>query len=95
MPVNFKAFERAMKKAVEAKKQAAALSTTPVAAKAPPVAAKAPVAALKVEEKPALTQTELDYWVNLLMQHQKPKLSTTDRLIRERLDAMGLAPNDD
>lgn len=88
MPVNFKAFERAMKKAVEAKKQAAAFSTTSVAA-------KAPVAAPKVEEKPALTQTELDYWVNLLMQHQKPKLSTTDRLIRERLDAMGLAPNDD
>lgn len=88
MSINIKAFERAMAKAVEAKKQAAALSTSP--------AVKAPVVASKEEEKSKpLTQAELDYWVNLLMQHQKPKLSTTDRLIRDRLNAMGLAPNDD
>ena len=79
---------RGLDRAVALQKKQAALSTTPVAA-------KAPVAAPKVEEKPALTQAELDYWVDLLTRAQKPKLSPTDRLIRDRLDAMGLAPNDD
>lgn len=78
---------RGLDRAVALQKKQAALSTSP--------AAKAPVAAPKVEEKPALTQAELDYWVDLLTRAQKPKLSTTDRLIRDRLNAMGLAPNDD
>ncbi len=95
MPVNFKAFERAMKKAVEAKKQAAALSTTPVAAKAPPVAPK------KAEEslKSNLTEEEIQYYVNMIHEANERSPShpnnPTNRLIRDRLNAMGLAPNDD
>lgn len=58
-----------------------------------PVAVKAPVVAPKEEEKSKpLTQAELDYWVDLLTQAQKPKMSTTDRLIQERLEAMGITP---
>lgn len=86
MPVNFKAFERAMAKAVEAKKQAAAFSTTPVAAKAPVVASK------EEEKSKPLTQAELDYWVDLLTQAQKPKMNTTDIAIRKRLEEMGITP---
>jgi hypothetical protein len=76
---------RGLERAVARQKKTALSTTAP--------AVKAPVVASKVEEKSKpLTQAELDYWVNLLMQHQKPKLSTTDRLIQERLEAMGLTP---
>lgn len=76
---------RGLDRAVARQKKASLSTTSP--------AVKAPVVAPKEEEKSKpLTQAELDYWVDLLTQAQKPKMSTTDRLIRERLDAMGITP---
>ena len=94
MPLNIKAFERAMKRAAEEKKQAA-LSTSTPAAKAPVVAPK------KVEEpelKSNLTQEEVQYYVNMINEANARSPShpnnPTNRIIRERLEAMGLQPND-
>ncbi|MCF6782929.1 hypothetical protein [Stutzerimonas stutzeri] len=76
---------RGLERAVARQKKTSLSTTSP--------AVKAPVVAPKEEEKSKpLTQAELDYWVNLLTQAQKPKISTTDRLIRERLEAMGITP---
>ncbi|WP_312965033.1 hypothetical protein [Stutzerimonas kunmingensis] len=96
MPLNIKAFERAMKKAEEKKK--ASLSTSA------PVAAKAPVVAPKQEPKKEeplksnLTEEEIQYYCNLIHQANARSPShpnnPTNRIIRERLEAMGLQPND-
>jgi len=76
---------RGLDRAVARQKKTSLSTTAP--------AVKAPVVASKEEEKSKpLTQAELDYWVDLLTQAQKPKMSTTDRLIRERLEAMGITP---
>jgi len=76
---------RGLDRAVARQKKASLSTTSP--------AVKAPVVAPKEEEKSKpLTQAELDYWVDLLTQAQKPKMSTTDRLIHERLEAMGITP---
>lgn len=86
MPLNIKAFERAMKKAAEEKKKAS-LSTP------------APVAPKKVEEpelKSNLTQEEVQYYVNMINEANARSPShpnnPTNRIIRERLEAMGLQP---
>jgi len=95
MPLNIKAFERAMKKAAEEKK--AALSTSTPAAKAPVVAPKQEP---KKEEplKSNLTEEEIQYYCNLIHQANARSPShpnnPTNRIIRERLEAMGLQPND-
>jgi len=94
MPLNIKAFERAMKKAAEEKKAAL---TVPAPA---PVAAKAPVVAPKKVEEPELksnlTQEEIQYYVNMIHEANARSPShpnnTTNRIIRERLEAMGLQP---
>lgn len=92
MPLNIKAFERAMKKAAEEKKQAL------VAEKQPPVAAKAPVAPKKVEEKKEpelksnLTQEEIDAYVRLAFPDYKKQPSMTDIIIKRKLAEMGLEP---
>ncbi|WP_125883282.1 hypothetical protein [Stutzerimonas stutzeri] len=95
MPLNIKAFERAMKRAAEEKKQAL------VAEKQPPVAPKAPVAPKKVEEpelKSNLTPEEIQYYVNMIHEANARSPShpnnPTNRIIRERLELMGLKPND-
>lgn len=96
MPLNIKAFERAMKRAAEEKKQAL------VAEKQPPVAPKAPVVASKKVEEPELksnlTPEEIQYYVNMIHEANARSPShpnnTTNRIIRERLEAMGLKPND-
>lgn len=95
MPLNIKAFERAMKKAAEEKKKAALSTPAPVAAKAPVVAPK------KVEEpelKSNLTPEEVQYYVNMIHEANARSPShpnnPTNRIIRERLEAMGLQPND-
>jgi len=70
-----------------------------VAEKQPPVAAKAPVAPKKVEEpelKSNLTQEEIQYYVNMIHEANARSPShpnnPTNRIIRERLEAMGLQP---
>ena len=70
-----------------------------VAEKQPPVAAKAPIAPKKVEEpelKSNLTQEEIQYYVNMIHEANARSPShpnnTTNRIIRERLEAMGLQP---
>ncbi|WP_312341182.1 hypothetical protein [Stutzerimonas nitrititolerans] len=76
---------RGLDRAVARQKKTSLSTTSP--------AVKASIVAPKEEEKSKpLTQAELDYWVDLLTQAQKPKMSTTDRLIRERLEAMGITP---
>lgn len=94
MPLNIKAFQRAMKRAAEEKKQAL------VAEKQPPVAAKAPIAPKKEEPalKSNLTEEEIQYYCNLIHAANARSPShpnnPTNRIIRERLEAMGLQPND-
>ena len=92
MPLNIKAFERAMKKAAEEKKKASL--STPA-----PVAAKTPIAPKKVEEpelKSNLTPEEVQYYVNMIAEANARSPShpnnPTNRIIRERLEAMGLQP---
>ena len=73
-----------------------------VAEKQPPVAAKAPVVAPKKVEEPELksnlTQEEIQYYCNLIHEANARSPShpnnPTNRIIRERLEAMGLQPND-
>ena len=90
MPLNIKAFERAMKRAAEEKKQAL------VAEKQPPVAPKAPVVAPKKVEEPELksnlTQEEIDAYVRLAFPDYKKQPSMTDIIIKRKLAEMGLAP---
>lgn len=90
MPLNIKAFERAMKRAAEEKKQAL------VAEKQPPVAAKAPVVAPKKVEEPELksnlTQEEIDAYVRLAFPDYKKQPSMTDIIIKRKLAEMGLQP---
>ncbi len=86
-----RAFERQKKQALVAEKQ-------------PPVAAKAPVVAPKQEPKKEeplksnLTEEEIQYYCNLIHQANARSPShpnnPTNRIIRERLEAMGLQPND-
>jgi len=88
-----KGIERAMERQ---KKQAL------VAEKQPPVAAKAPVVAPKQEPKKEeplksnLTEEEIQYYCNLIHQANARSPShpnnPTNRIIRERLEAMGLQP---
>ncbi len=92
MPLNIKAFERAIKKAAEEKKKAAL--STPA-----PVAAKAPIAPKKEEQpelKSNLTPEEVQYYVNMIHEANARSPShpnnPTNRIIRERLLAMGLQP---
>ncbi len=91
MPLNIKAFERAMKKAAEEKKKAALTAPAPA-----PVAAKAPaVAPKKVEEpelKSNLTQEEIDAYVRLAFPDYKKQPSMTDIIIKRKLAEMGLEP---
>lgn len=90
MPLNIKAFERAMKKAAEEKKQAL------VAEKQPPVAAKAPKKEEQPELKSNLTPEEIQYYVNMIHEANARSPShpnnPTNRIIRERLELMGLQP---
>ncbi|MGE6371241.1 hypothetical protein [Stutzerimonas stutzeri] len=75
-----------------------------VAEKQPPVAAKAPVVAPKQEPKKEeplksnLTEEEIQYYCNLINEANARSPShpnnPTNRIIRERLEAMGLQPND-
>ncbi len=84
-----RAFERQKKQALVAEKQ-------------PPVAAKAPVVAPKQEPKKEeplksnLTEEEIQYYCNLIHQANARSPShpnnPTNRIIRERLEAMGLQP---
>ncbi|RRW41228.1 hypothetical protein [Stutzerimonas stutzeri] len=83
-----RAFERQKKQALVAEKQL-------------PVAAKAPIAPKKVEEpelKSNLTQEEIQYYVNMIHEANARSPShpnnPTNRIIRERLELMGLKPND-
>ena len=83
-----RAFERQKKQALVAEKQ-------------PPVAAKAPVVAPKKEEpalKSNLTEEEIQYYCNLIHEANARSPShpnnPTNRIIRERLELMGLQPND-
>ncbi|OPG85301.1 hypothetical protein B2J73_00830 [Stutzerimonas stutzeri] len=83
-----RAFERQKKQALVAEKQ-------------PPVATKAPVAPKKEEQpelKSNLTQEEIQYYVNMINEANARSPShpnnTTNRIIRERLELMGLKPND-
>ena len=90
MPLNIKAFERAMKKAADEKKAAL---TVPAPA---PVAAKAPKKVEEPELKSNLTQEEIQYYVNMINEANARSPShpnnTTNRIIRERLAQMGLQP---
>ena len=70
-----------------------------VAEKQPPVAAKAPVAPKKEEQpelKSNLTPEEVQYYVNMIHEANARSPShpnnPTNRIIRERLLAMGLQP---
>lgn len=86
MPLNIKAFERAMKRAAEEKKAAL---TVPAPAPAPVVAPK------KVEEpelKSNLTQEEIDAYVRLAFPDYKKQPSMTDIIIKRKLAEMGLEP---
>ena len=83
-----RAFERQKKQALFAEKQ-------------PPVAAKAPVAPKKEEQpelKSNLTPEEIQYYVNMIHEANARSPShpnnPTNRIIRERLELMGLKPND-
>ncbi len=82
-----RAFERQKKQALVAEKQ-------------PPVAAKTPIAPKKEEPelKSSLTQEEIQYYVNMINEANARSPShpnnPTNRIIRERLEAMGLQPND-
>ena len=84
-----RAFERQKKQALVAEKQ-------------PPVAAKAPVVAPKKVEEPELksnlTPEEVQYYVNMIHEANARSPShpnnPTNRIIRERLELMGLKPND-
>ena len=90
MPLNIKAFERAMKKAAEEKKKAALSAPTPA-----PVAAKAPGAPKKEEQpelKSNLTQEEIDAYVRLAFPDYKKQPSMTDIIIKRKLAEMGLEP---
>lgn len=91
MPLNIKAFERAMKKAAEEKKKASLSAPTPA-----PVAAKAPVVAPKKVEEPELksnlTQEEIDAYVRLAFPDYKKQPSMTDIIIKRKLAEMGLEP---
>ena len=90
MPLNIKAFERAMKKAAEEKKKASLSAPTPA-----PVAAKAPVAPKKEEQpelKSNLTQEEIDAYVRLAFPDYKKQPSMTDIIIKRKLAEMGLEP---
>lgn len=94
MPLNIKAFERAMKKAAEEKKKASLSAPAPA-----PVVAKAPIASKKEEQpelKSNLTPEEVQYYVNMIHEANARSPShpnnTTNRIIRERLAQMGLQP---
>jgi len=93
MPLNIKAFERAIKKAAEEKKKASLSAPAPA-----PVAAKAPIAPKKEEPelKSNLTPEEVQYYVNMIHEANARSPShpnnPTNRIIRERLLAMGLQP---
>lgn len=84
-----RAFERQKKQALVAEKQ-------------PPVTAKAPVVASKKVEEPELksnlTPEEIQYYVNMIHEANARSPShpnnPTNRIIRERLEAMGLQPNE-
>ena len=93
MPLNIKAFERAMKRAAEEKKKASLSAPTPA-----PVAAKAPKKEEQPELKSNLTQEEIQYYVNMIHEANARSPShpnnPTNRIIRERLELMGLKPND-
>jgi len=93
MPLNIKAFERAMKRAAEEKKQAALTAPAPA-----PVTAKAPKKEEQPELKSSLTPEEVQYYVNMINEANARSPShpnnPTNRIIRERLEAMGLQPND-
>jgi len=93
MPLNIKAFERAMKKAAEEKKKASLSTPAPIAAKTP-IAPKKEEPALKSN----LTEEEIQYYCNLIHEANARSPShpnnPTNRIIRERLEAMGLQPND-
>lgn len=86
MPLNIKAFERAMKKAAEEKKAAL---TVPAPA---PVAAKAPKKEEQPELKSNLTQDEIDAYVRLAFPDYKKQPSMTDIIIKRKLAEMGLEP---
>ncbi len=92
MPLNIKAFERAMKKAAEEKKKASLSTPAPVAAKAP-IAPKKEEPALKSN----LTEEEIQYYCNLIHEANARSPShpnnPTNRIIRERLEALGLKPD--
>lgn len=96
MPLNIKAFERAMKKAAEEKKKASLSTPAPVAAKAPVVAPKKVEEKKEPELKSNLTPEEVQYYVNMIHEANARSPShpnnTTNRIIRERLEAMGLQP---
>lgn len=91
MPLNIKAFERAMKRAAEEKKKASLSAPAPA-----PVAAKAPVVAPKKVEEPELksnlTQDEIDAYVRLAFPDYKKQPSMTDIIIKRKLAEMGLEP---
>lgn len=93
--VNF--MMKGIQRAIERQKKQAL-----VAEKQPPVAAKAPVVAPKKVEEPELksnlTQEEIQYYVNMIHEANARSPShpnnPTNRIIRERLELMGLKPND-
>ena len=87
MPLNIKAFERAIKKAAEEKKKASLSAPTPA-----PVAAKAPKKEEQPELKSNLTQEEIDAYVRLAFPDYKKQPSMTDIIIKRKLAEMGLAP---
>ncbi len=80
---------RGLDRAVERQKKTALSTTAPVAAKAP-----------KKEEQPELksnlTPEEVQYYVNMIHEANARSPShpnnTTNRIIRERLQAMGIQP---
>lgn len=87
---------RGIERAMERQKKQAL-----VAEKQPPVAATAPIAPKKVEEpelKSNLTPEEVQYYVNMIHEANARSPShpnnPTNRIIRERLELMGLKPND-
>lgn len=94
---DFNYMMKGIERAIERQKKQAL-----VAEKQPPVAAKAPVVAPKKVEEPELksnlTQEEIQYYVNMIHEANARSPShpnnTTNRIIRERLELMGLKPND-
>jgi len=85
-----RAFERQKKQALVAEKQ------PPVPAPAP-VAAKAPKKVEEPELKSNLTPEEIQYYVNMIHEANARSPShpnnPTNRIIRERLEALGLKPD--